>query len=126
MAMAIDDKASLDAGTLLTVLKAVRKGDFSARLPENWTGLPGKVADTFNEVVEMNERMAAELARLSIVVGRNGKIDERASLGTVTGAWSDQVSAVNTLIANLVHPTAEAARVIGAVAKGDLSQTMAL
>src|SRR6185436_13688725 len=120
------DPTTLDAATLLTVLKAVRKGDFTARLPEDWTGLPGKVADTFNEVVEMNERLAGELARLSVVVGRNGKIDERASMGPVTGAWSDAVTNVNSLVTNLAQPTAEAARVIGAVAKGDLSQTMAL
>src|SRR5262245_52413066 len=120
------DPTTLDAATLLTVLKAVRKGDFSARLPEDWTGLPGKVADTFNDVVEMNERLAAELARLSVVVGRNGKIEERATLGSVTGAWASAVTNVNSLVTNLAQPTAEAARVIGAVAKGDLSQTMAL
>ena len=88
MAMVADDKTTLDAATLLAALKAVRKGDFSARLPDDWTGLPGKVADTFNEVVEMNERLVAELARLSLVVGRNGKIEERASLGSVSGAWA--------------------------------------
>src|SRR2546421_5738674 len=126
MAMTVDDQATFDAATLLAVLKAVRKGDFSARLPDDWTGLPGKVADTFNEVVEMNERLAAELARLSVAVGQNGKIEERASLGHVTGAWADSVANVNSLVAHLVQPTAEAARVIGAVAKGDLTQTMAL
>src|SRR5215831_11349076 len=120
------DPTTLDAATLLSVLKAVRKGDFTARLPDDWIGVPGKVADTFNEVVEMNERLAAELARLSVVVGRNGKIEERASLGPVTGAWSDAVKNVNSLVTNLAQPTAEAARVIGAVAKGDLSQSMAL
>src|SRR5256714_800204 len=58
--------------------------------------------------------------------GQNGKIEERASLGHVTGAWADSVANVNSLVAHLVQPTAEAARVIGAVAKGDLTQTMAL
>src|SRR5215510_9671091 len=99
------DPTTLDASTLLTVLKAVRKGDFSVRLPDDWTGLPGKVADTFNEVVEMNERLAAELARLAVVVGRNGKIEERASLGPVQGSWSDAVTAVNSLVTNLAQPT---------------------
>src|SRR3989441_58204 len=126
MTTALEDDPTVEASQLLLALKAVRKGDFTARLPETWTGLSGKVADTFNEVVEMNERLAAELARVSVVVGRNGKIDERASLGPVTGSWSDAVAAVNSLVANLVQPTAEAARVIGAVAKGDLSQTMSL
>src|SRR5882762_2969367 len=126
MTPALEEDPALDASKLLLALKAVRKGDFSVRLPENWTGLSGKVADTFNEVVEMNERLVLELARVSIVVGQNGKISERASLGTVTGSWSDAVSAGNSLVANLVQPTSEAARVIGAVAKGDLSQSMSL
>src|SRR5437762_698651 len=43
-----------------------------------------------------------------------------------TGSWSECIDSVNTLIADLVQPTTEVARVIGAVAKGDLSQTMAL
>ncbi|HYQ88629.1 MAG TPA: HAMP domain-containing protein, partial [Candidatus Binatia bacterium] len=126
MARVLAEEPALDATQLLLALKAVRKGDFSVRLPETWTGLSGKVADTFNEVVEMNEQLAAELARVSVVVGQNGKINERASLGPVTGSWSDTVAAVNSLVANLVQPTAEAARVIGAVAKGDLTQTMSL
>ena len=126
MSTLLEEDPALDASKLLLALKAVRKGDFSVRLPENWTGLSGKVADTFNEVVEMNERLALELARVSIAVGHHGKIEERASLGPVAGSWADTVTAVNTLVGNLVQPTSEAARVIGAVAKGDLSQTMSL
>jgi HAMP domain-containing protein len=44
----------------------------------------------------------------------------------VAGSWQDAVNSVNELIDNLVHPTSETARVIGAVAQGDLSQTMAI
>jgi HAMP domain-containing protein/signal transduction histidine kinase/CheY-like chemotaxis protein len=117
---------SLDAAALLSALTALKKGDFSARLPCDWTGVAGKVADTFNDVIETTERMARELARLSRVVGKEGKIAQRASLGDVTGAWSDAVDSVNDLIDDLVLPTTETARVIGAVAQGDLSQTMAL
>src|SRR5207237_3088248 len=67
----------IDMTVLLTALTALRKGDFSVRLPLDWTGVAGKVADTFNEVLELNERMARELARLSRVVGKEGKIDQR-------------------------------------------------
>ena len=111
---------------LLSALKSLKKGDFNVRLPEDWTGVEGKIADTFNEVVELNQRMAAELERLSRVVGKEGKITQRATLGDVSGAWGASVASVNTLISDLVHPTSETARVIGAVAKGDLSQSMAL
>jgi HAMP domain-containing protein/signal transduction histidine kinase/DNA-binding response OmpR family regulator len=112
--------------TLLSALTSLKKGDFTARLPIEWTGMAGKVADTFNEVVELNERMAKELARLSRVVGKEGKLSQRASLGDVSGSWQDAISNVNNLIDDLAHPTSETARVIGAVAQGDLSQTMAL
>jgi HAMP domain-containing protein/signal transduction histidine kinase/CheY-like chemotaxis protein len=115
----------LDKKTLLSALIAFRKGDFSARLPIDLGGMDGKIADTFNDVIELNERMSEELERLSRVVGKEGKITQRASVGEVTGSWQHSVDSVNALISDLVHPTSETARVIGAVAKGDLSQTMA-
>ncbi len=105
---------------------AVRAGDFSYRLPHDLTGVDGKLADTFNDVVAMNQRMAEELARISRVVGKDGRLSQRAVVGDVRGSWADSIDSVNALIADLVHPTTETARVIGAVAKGDLSQTMAL
>ncbi len=116
----------IDAPVLLRAMHALKKGDFSVRLPMEWTGVAGKVADAFNQVVELNERMASELARLSRVVGKEGKITQRASLGDVSGSWRDSIDSVNDLIDALVLPTSETARVIGAVAQGDLSQTMAL
>src|SRR5579884_4284725 len=116
----------LDARQLLTVLTAVKKGDFSVRMPLDQTGLPGKIADTLNDVIEMNERLCAELRRISQVVGKEGKTNERASMGGAGGSWTECIDAVNTLVVDLVQPTTEVARVIGAVANGDLSQTMAL
>src|SRR5213594_4926830 len=115
----------LQTGQLLTALMAFKRGDFSARLPENWTGVPGKIADTFNAVIETNERMTRELERIGRVVGKEGRITQRASIGEVTNSWSDAIGSINNLIGDLVQPTSEMARVIGAVAKGDLSQTMA-
>src|SRR5712671_5398594 len=117
---------SLDTRLLLTALTALKKGDFSVRLPLDWTGTAGKIADAFNDVIERNERMAGELERISRVVGKEGRISQRASIGEVSGAWADSITSVNTLVSDLVHPTSETARVIGAVAQGDLSQTMAL
>ncbi len=120
------ETSGIDTAALLSALISLKKGDCSVRLPGHWTGIAGKVADTFNEVVELNERMANELERLSRVVGKEGKLTQRASLGDVTGHWHDSVACVNALIDDLVHPTSETARVIGAVAQGVLSQTMAL
>ncbi|MHB1422095.1 MAG: HAMP domain-containing protein [Gemmataceae bacterium] len=117
---------TIDTTVLLSALTALKKGDFTTRLPGDWTGVAGKVADTFNEVVELNQCMARELDRLSRVVGKEGRIAQRASLGDVRGSWADAINSVNDLIGDLVHPTSETARVIGAVAQGDLSQMMAL
>ena len=114
-----------DTSQLLSALMAFKRGDFSARLPEDWTGVPGKIADTFNAVIEANQRMTRELERIGRVVGKEGRIAQRASIGEVTNSWSDAIGSINNLIGDLVQPTSEMARVIGAVAKGDLSQTMA-
>src|SRR5438477_155064 len=116
----------LDDQKLLEVLTALRKGNFAPRLPAKWTGIAGKIADTVNDVMDVNQRMARELRRLATVVGKEGRIDQRASLAHFTGAWAASLDSVNALIGDLVHPTSEMARVIGAVAKGDLTQTMAL
>ena len=111
---------------LLGALSALKRGDSSVRLPLKWTGLAGKVAEAFNDVVELNERMSEELARLSKTVGKEGKLRNRANVGDVRGFWKTSIDCVNSLLDDLVHPTSETARVIGAVAQGDLSQTMAL
>src|SRR5437879_6664896 len=115
----------LNGRMLLLALRAFKRGDFSVRLPDDWTGLAGKVADTFNEVIGMNQRLARELDRIGQVVGKEGRISQRASLGDVSDCWAEAIGSVNGLIGDLVHPTSEMARVIGAVAKGDLSKTMA-
>src|SRR5437764_14597644 len=95
--------------TLLSALTALRKGKANVRLPLVWTGVAGKVADAFNQVVEMNERMANELARLSRVVGKEGKLSQRLSLGDIGGFWQESVDSVNDLINDLAHPTSEPA-----------------
>ena len=112
--------------TLLSSLTELKKGNVEAELPHDWTGLFGKVADAFNDVVAENVRMSQELARLSRVVGKEGKLKERAAMPSQGGFWRDSAESINSLISDLVHPTSEVARVIGAVAQGDLSKSMAL
>ncbi|CAN7280025.1 HAMP domain-containing protein [Phenylobacterium sp. LjRoot225] len=116
----------LETAELLAALRAFKRGDFSVRLPRGLTGMSGEIAEAFNDVVELNDRMTKEFDRLGETVGRQGKINHRAKLPGAQGSWAAGVDSVNTLIADMVHPTAEMARVIGAVAKGDLSQTMDL
>jgi HAMP domain-containing protein/CheY-like chemotaxis protein/signal transduction histidine kinase len=116
----------LDVKLLLTTLMALKKGDFSVRMPSDWTGVSGKIADTLNDIIETKQKMVETVTEVSRVVGREGHLTQRADLPGVVGGWSTMISSVNTLIDDLVRPTTEMARVIGAVAKGDLSQTMAL
>jgi HAMP domain-containing protein/signal transduction histidine kinase/CheY-like chemotaxis protein len=117
---------ALDTSTLLKTLIAFKDGDFSVRLPVDQTGVAGKIADALNDIFKLNERMASEFARISSAVGKEGKISQRANLGSAFGGWAECLDSVNGLIGDLVQPSTEVARVIGAVAKGDLSQTMAL
>ena len=111
---------------LLDALQAVQAGDFSVRLPGNQTGLGGKIADTFNDIVATNQRMAQQLERVGDVVGKQGKTRQRVTIGSGKGAWGEMESSVNTLIDDLLWPTAEVTRAIAAVAKGDLMQTVNL
>src|SRR5688572_19669326 len=71
---------TLDLDELLTVLTAVRKGDFSVRMRPTRTGQAGKVADLLNEIVELNQGMAREFERVSLAVGKEGRITQRANL----------------------------------------------
>ncbi len=121
-----DMAEQLDVKLLLTTLMALKKGDFSVRMPSDWTGVSGKIADTLNDIIETKQKMVETVTEVSRVVGREGHLTQRADVPGVVGGWSTIVSSVNTLIDDLVRPTTEMARVIGAVAKGDLSQTMAL
>src|SRR5215469_10574670 len=118
--------AELDTDALLSTLAAFRAGDFSARLPEHWTGVAGKVADALNDVIARNQRLSDELARLRQVVGKEGRTTQRISIGGSGGGWAASVHSVNDLVEDLVRPTSETARVITAVAGGDLTQTVPL
>ena len=118
--------AILDAKPILGALRALGKGDFAVRLPMDQTGMAGAIAEAFNDIAQQIAESTDELDRISLAVGKEGKIDQRLSLGDATGGWAARVHSVNSLIGDLVEPTLEVARVIGAVAQGDLSQKMAL
>ena len=112
--------------TILQSLQTMKNGDFSVRLPVSWTGLPGKIADNFNEIVTANERMAFELKRVGQAVGKEGKTRERIRVDQRRGAWDDMEVSVNTLVEDLLRPTNEVTRAIAAVAQGNLTQTVRL
>src|SRR5579863_1770206 len=94
-----------DLHELLHAMQAMRKGDFSVRLPDDHTGLAGKIADVFNEIVAANERMAHQLEQVGQIVGREGKTRRRVKFALSHGAWGEMESSVNSLIDDLLWPT---------------------
>src|SRR2546423_5765959 len=116
----------LDVKELLDVLLAVRSGDFTARMPADRVGLAGKAADALNDIITLNQSTAEEFKRLATAVGKEGRTAERATVSGASGAWGQTIEAANTLVAELVRPRTEMARVVAAVANGDLSETMSL
>ncbi len=115
-----------ELAVILASLQTVRDGDFSVRLPVAWVGLPGKIADTFNEIVSANEQMAKELKRVGQAIGKEGKTRERARFHQLRGSWGEMEVSVNTLAEDLLRPTTEVTRAIAAVAQGNLTQTVRL
>ncbi|WP_245315636.1 HAMP domain-containing protein, partial [Bradyrhizobium neotropicale] len=111
---------------LLLVLQAMRSGDFSVRMSGDYLGIDGKIADTFNEIIAANQRMAQQLELVGQVVGREGKTRQRVKFGLASGSWADMEGSVNTLIDDLLWPTREVTRAVAAVAQGDLLQTVKL
>ena len=119
------DNASFEAD-LLRAMLAFRTGDFSTRLPLKWDGVRGRIAEAFNEVVAMSERRTRQAADVARVVGKEGRLQQRFATSGFVGCWANELESLNLLLDDLARPTAEVARTIGAVAKGDLEQTIAL
>src|SRR5262252_6558023 len=122
------DDGSVEAQStqMLTAMFAFRDGDFSVRLPSDWGGMAGQIAAAFNQTISLEDRLSREMERLSRTVGREGRLKERMSVPGAIGGWAAKVDGFNTLLDDLVRPTTEISRTIGAVAKGDLGQSMAL
>src|SRR6185436_10511600 len=111
---------------LLHALQAMRAGDFSVRMTGDHIGIEGKIADTFNEIVAANQRMAQQLEHVGQVVGREGKTRQRVKFDLSSGSWAAMEGSVNTLIDDLLWPTREVTRAVAAVAQGNLLQTVQL
>jgi HAMP domain-containing protein/signal transduction histidine kinase/CheY-like chemotaxis protein len=111
---------------LEAALRAAAAGDFAHRLPARRKGVVGDLEAAYNDLVDRNAQLTAELVRLGRVVGREGRMNERARGAGAQGGWETALSSVNGLVDDLVRPTTEVARVIVAVAEGDLTQKMAL
>src|ERR1700755_47657 len=122
-ATVVAEPTTADLSIILGSLQRMQQGDFSVRLPGSWTGLRGKIADTFNDIAAANEHMAHELKRVGQTVGKEGRTRERARFRVVHGAWGEMEVSVNTLVDDLLRPTTEVTAAITAVAQGNLNQT---
>ena len=117
---------ALDRKQLLRALQRVRSGEFDVRLPDTWSGIDGEIAETFNEIVTANRKIARELQRVGQVVGKQGRTRERVRFDRPQGAWGEMETSVNTLVDDLLRPTTEVTTAIASVAQGHLTQTMRL
>ena len=117
--------SDLNTKELLETLLAFKSGDFTVRMPKDLTGINGKIADALNEVISINQKMTKGIGKLSKNVGKEGKITQRLVSDGWSGSWGDSVEALNSLVDDLIFPTVEVTRVISAVAKGDLTQSVA-
>src|SRR5688572_6090906 len=114
----LDSLGPEETKTLLNALLSFKKGDFNVRLPSDWIGLPGKIADAFNSIIETAEGQNKEFIQISKEVGKEGRIEKRVSFLQGQGAWRINVDSINNLISDLIQPMSEMGRVIGAVASG--------
>ncbi len=121
-----EDSADARARLILVAMAAYRDGDFTALLPTDWVGTDAQIAAAFNQTIAQTRRVTGEISRLSTTVGKEGRLKQRLSMPGAIGGWAAEVDSINTLIDDLVRPTTEIARTIGAVAKGDLGQSMEL
>ncbi|WP_229676107.1 HAMP domain-containing protein [Polaromonas eurypsychrophila] len=111
---------------ILAAMMALSDGDFQARLPSDWSGTDGRIAEAFNQAIRYAGHVTSEAERVRTTVGKEGRLSQRMSAPGAIGGWADQVQSLNTLMDDLVRPTTDIARTIGAVAKGDLGQSMDL
>jgi HAMP domain-containing protein/CheY-like chemotaxis protein len=117
---------SLEHRRLLAALRAFKRGDFTTRMREDLTGVDGQIADTFNEIVDMVSAIRDEAKDVSAAVGKQGQAARRMRRLALSGSWADYVQSVNEVISDLTGHANEIARVVTAVARGDLEETMEL
>ncbi len=103
----VDELAEVRTRQVLVAIMAFRDGDFSVRLPRDWGGTEGRIAEAFNQAIGHEDRIAREVMRLSSTVGKEGRLQQRMSVPGAVGGWATKVEALNTLLDDLVRPTTE-------------------
>ncbi|HET7675518.1 MAG TPA: HAMP domain-containing protein, partial [Gammaproteobacteria bacterium] len=113
---------TLTSRQVLAGLRAIKRGDFDFRLPDDYSGIDGEIAAVFNELVAQAAGLGGDLARLRQTVGKEGHTRQRLRATAMHGGWADYVAEINGMLDDVTSHTDEMARVIAAVAQGDLTQ----
>src|SRR5215218_8205513 len=77
---------SFDKKELLRILTEVKNGNFSSRMPIDETGINGKICDTLNEIISLNEKMMQEFTKAGNTIGKKGKLTQRIEAPSGKGA----------------------------------------
>jgi HAMP domain-containing protein/CheY-like chemotaxis protein/signal transduction histidine kinase len=117
---------ALEHRQILAALRAFKRGDFSTKMRDDLAGVDGQIAETFNEIVEQVKTIRDEASDVSVSVGKQGQAAKRMRRFNLNGGWAEYVQSVNEVINDLTGHANEIARVVTAVARGDLEQTMEL
>ena len=120
------DDESLDLKELLKVLSLVKNGKLDVRMPVTQAGINGRICEVLNDIIDMNERLVAEISSAEITIGKRGNLSKRIELPDARGEWAVGVTSLNNLISDLTSPTLEIAGMINSVANGDLSKHIPL
>jgi len=125
----LTDNVNLLAGNLTTqvrniaeVTTAVARGDLSRKITVDAKGEILELKNTVNIMVDQLNGFAAEVTRVVREVGTEGKLGGQAVVPGVGGTWKDLTDTVNVMAANLTEQVRGIAKVVTAVANGDLKQ----
>src|ERR1700740_3008124 len=116
----------LDLKELLRVLSLVKAGRLNTRMPVRQAGINGRICEVLNDIIDMNQRLVAEISSAEKIIGKKGDLSKRIEMPDARGDWADGVASLNNLISDLTSPTLEIAGMINSVANGDLSKHIPL
>src|SRR4029450_1463994 len=106
------------------VTTAVARGDLSRKITVDVKGEVLELTNTINTMVDQLNAFAAEVTRVAPDVGTEGKLGGQATVSGVAGTWKDLTDNVNVMAANLTEQVRGIAKVVTAVAEGDLKQRL--
>ncbi|KFN45700.1 response regulator, partial [Arenimonas composti] len=106
------------------VATAVAKGDLSRKIAVDAQGEILQLKSTINTMVDQLNGFASEVTRVAREVGTEGKLGGQAQVPGVAGTWKDLTDNVNSMATNLTAQVRGIAKVVTAVAMGDLHQKL--